>query len=88
MSCQNIFSKKLYLLGLIQTIDSLNKETITNISIKKRTIKYILFKNQFAKSISDAVTLIKKKKVYIGSNLISYPNILINRELEKKILVI
>jgi hypothetical protein len=86
-SCQTIIGKKLYLLGLIKSIDSLNKETITNISIKKRMIKYILVKSQLAKTVTDAIILIKKKKIYVGSKLILNSNFLIDRESEKKIYI-
>ena len=88
VSCKNILSKKLYSLGLIENINNLNQDIITINSIKKRTIKCILFKNKLVKSILEAIKMIKEKKVYIGSVLVLNHNILINREMEKIIKII
>ena len=87
-SCKTILSKKLYSLGLLDTIEKISEKTITIISFKKRTIKFILFNKNFTESIKESIQLIKKKKVYIGFDLILYPNLLIDREMEKKIIIV
>jgi hypothetical protein len=86
-SCKITLNKKLYSLGLLDSIENINEKTITILSFKKRTIKFILFNKKITKSIQQSITLIKKKKVYIGSDLILYPNLLIDRENEKKIII-
>nr|UXY88520.1 hypothetical protein Cry52Nrm3_p159 [Cryptomonas curvata] len=87
-SCKTILCKKLYSLGLLDNTEKINEKIITIITFKKRTIKFILFNKNFTESIQESITLIKKRKVYIGSNLILYPNLLIDREMEKKIIIV
>ena len=87
-SCIFLLSKKLYSLGLLNNINRLNVEMISINTFKKRKIKFILLTNNFTKSIEDSLILIKKKKVLIESILVTDPNLLIDRDMEKKIVII
>nr|UXY86777.1 hypothetical protein CparaKRNrm1_p146 [Cryptomonas paramecium] len=83
-----VITKKLYLLGLVETINDFKKKPITLNCFKKRMLKNILVNNHLTSSKKKALYLVKQKKVFIDSKLVLCPELLITRELEKKIVII
>nr|UXY87518.1 hypothetical protein 1634Bnrm3_p151 [Cryptomonas sp.] len=84
-SAEKLLGKKLYSLGLLESPNGLNFETITLKSFNKRKLKNLIYNKYSLKSLEDSLKIIKKKKIYFGSTVMFYPNLLISRELEKKI---
>ncbi|AEA38827.1 hypothetical protein CPARA_1gp169 (nucleomorph) [Cryptomonas paramecium] len=63
-----VITKKLHLLGLIDTINDFKKNPITLNCFKKRMLKNILVNNHLTDSVKKALYLIKKKKFLLTLN--------------------